>query len=120
MKRQIIAVAGASSDESKYWHKIFKDIEACGLNVYCVNPKIPQNAQKRIYKDLAALPEKPDVIILVVRPELAVELVKQAVEIGIKTVWFQPGTYNEAAAREAVKAGLEVHDSCFMLAAGIW
>ena len=120
MEKQIIAVMGASSDASKYWYKIFKDIKDYGLNVYCVNPKVPQDAQNRIYGALADLPEKPDTLIIVLRPELAAESVKQAVESGVKTIWFQPGAYNEAAAQQARKAGVTVHDSCFMLAAGIW
>lgn len=120
MEKQIIAVMGASSDASKYWYKIFKDIKAYGLDAYCVNPKIPQDAQNRIYNALADLPEKPDTLIIVLRPELAEQAVKQAVESGVKTIWFQPGAYNEAAAQQARKAGLTVHDSCFMLAAGIW
>lgn len=120
MEKQIIAVMGASSDTGKYWYKIFKDIKDYGLNVYCVNPKTPQDAKNRIYNAFSDLPEKPDTMIIVLRPELAEQAVKQAVESGVKTIWFQPGAYNEAAAQEARKAGLTVHDSCFMLATGIW
>ncbi|MDD6172720.1 MAG: CoA-binding protein [Elusimicrobia bacterium] len=120
MEKQIIAVMGASSDVSKYWYKIFKDIKDYGLNTYCVNPKIPQDKQNRIYNNLADLPEKPDTMIIVLRPELADNAVKQAVESGVKTIWFQPGAYSKAAEQEALKAGLRVHNACFMLAAGIW
>ena len=74
----------------------------------------------RLYNNLADLPEKPDTMIIVLRPELADNAVKQAVESGVKTIWFQPGAYSKAAEQEALKAGLRVHNACFMLAAGIW
>lgn len=120
MREGIIAVAGASSDKSKYWHKIFADLKAAGFDVCCVNPKTEADPQNHIYKDWASLPRKPQTIIIVVRPELTAEIAAYAAENGVKELWFQPGTYNEKSAEMAKEAGISVHNACFMLQKGIW
>ena len=116
----IFAVAGASADTSKYWYRIFKDIKKAGLNVYCVNPKIKQVEGNTIYTYLKDLPEKPDTLIIVIRPDFTPQLIKEAIAAGVKTVWFQPGTYNEQAAKLAQDNDIDVHDGCFMVQTGLW
>lgn len=120
MQKQIIAVAGLSSDTNKYWYKIFKDIKAYGAEVYCVNPKIPQDPENGIFSALADIPAKINILILVVRPEFTLDLVKQALKAGAEDIWFQPGTFNEEAALEAQKGGAQVHNGCYMVQNGIW
>ncbi len=120
MREGIIAVAGASSDKSKYWYKIFADLKAAGFDVFCVNPKAEADPQQRIYKDWAGLPQKPQTIIIVLRPELTAEIAAYAAENGVKELWFQPGTYNEKSAEMAKEAGISVHNACFMVQKGIW
>lgn len=120
MKENIIAVAGASPDTSKYWYRIFKDILAAGLTAYCVNPKVEEVEGNKIYPDLKSLPIKADTLIIVVRPDLAATLVDNAIALGFREIWFQPGTFNKEAAEKAKQNGLTVHESCFMVDNGIW
>ena len=119
MDRQIIAVAGFSGDISKYWYKIFKDIQAYGAEVYCVNPKAPKDLENT-FTAMADLPVKINTLILVVRPELTANLVKQGLKAGAKDIWFQPGTFDEQAARAATEGGAHVHNGCYMVQNGIW
>lgn len=116
----IIAVAGASADTTKFWYRIFKDIRKAGLRAYCVNPKIKQVEGNIIYTSLKDLPEKPDTLIIVIRPDFTPALVREAIEAGVKTIWFQPGTYNEEAAKLAQNNGIGVHAGCFMVQTGLW
>jgi predicted CoA-binding protein len=45
------------------------------------------------------------------------DVVKQAIAIGVKTVWMQPGAQDRQASEAARKAGLEVIDdgSCILV-----
>jgi len=119
MDKQIIAVAGFSADTSKYWYKIFKDIKAYGAEVYCVNPKAPKGL-KDTFSAMADLPVKINTLILVVRPELTDQLIKEGLKAGAKDIWFQPGTFDKQAAQTAKEGGAEVHDGCYMVQNGIW
>lgn len=119
MDRQIIAVAGFSADTSKYWYKIFKDIKQYGAEVYCVNPKAPKGL-KDTFPSMDGLPVKINTLILVVRPELTAQFVREGLKAGAKDIWFQPGTFDEQAARAATEGGAQVHNGCYMVQNGIW
>ena len=116
----IYVVAGNSADTDKYWYRIFKDIKNAGMKVYCVNPKISGTDCGRTYPDLKALPECGTVLIAVARPEISAKFADQATELGYKEIWFQPGAYEDKSAARAKKAGIDVHDDCFMIASGLW
>jgi predicted CoA-binding protein len=117
---EIYVVAGNSSDTGKYWHKIYRDIKEFGYKVYCVNPKIDEADGVKIYPDFQSLPEKGTVLILVARPDVAAQFAEQAIGLGYREIWFQPGSFSDEAAAKARNAGIDVHDDCFMLAHGIW
>lgn len=120
MREGIIAVAGASRDESKYWYKIFAELNNLGYDVYCVNPEAELNPEAKIYNDWPQLPRKPQTIIIVVRPELTSKITDYAIKNGVKELWFQPGAYCESSAQAAKEAGIAVHNACFMVREGIW
>ncbi len=120
MHKQIIAVAGLSTDTNKYWYKIFNDIKEAGAEVYCVNPKIPQDHKNGIFASIEDIPVKINTLILLVRPEATLDLVKQALKAGAEDIWFQPGTFDEAAALEAKQGGAHVYDGCYMVQNGFW
>lgn len=120
MGNGVFAVAGLSADTTKYWFRIFKDMLKAELKVYCVNPKIKKAEGHTIYTSLKDLPEKPDTLIIVIRPDFTPALVKEAIAAEVKTIWFQPGTYNAQAAKLAQEADIDVHDGCFMVQTGLW
>ena len=49
-----------------------------------------------------------DVVQIFRRPEEVPPIVEQAIEIGAKVVWMQPGIAHEGAAAKAMAAGLKV------------
>jgi len=118
--KNIYVVAGNSADTDKYWYRIFKDIKNAGMKVYCVNPKIRQTEDGKIYPDLKALLERGNILIAVARPEVSAKFVDEAAALGYKEIWYQPGAYEEKSAARARQAGIDVHDDCFMLAYGLW
>ena len=119
-ENKVYVVAGNTADTTKYWYRIYNDIKEYGLKVYCVNPTISEVDGAVIYPDLKSVPEKATDLILVARPDVSARLAQEAIDLGYKDLWFQPGTYSEEAAAKAQHLGLEVHDYCFMTSNGIW
>ncbi|MGM5481666.1 MAG: CoA-binding protein [Nanobdellota archaeon] len=94
-KQFIYAVAGVSTDPSKYGYQVFKDLLTRGFTVYPINPKQDEVLGKKAYKELDELPEKADVLITVTPPPVTDKLVREAISKGIKKIWMQPGSFTE-------------------------
>lgn len=121
LKCNSFAVAGVSSNEEKYGTICFRDLLKAGKTVYGINPRLDELDGQPIYADVAALPETPDVLVLVVHFKIGEGLVEQAAERGIKRVWMQPGADSRELIDRCVELGLDVvHNQCVMrqLAAG--
>ena len=63
--------------------------------MFAVNPMYDEVEGDKCYKDLASLPKLPDVVNMVVSPKRATPILEQAKKLGIKYIWFQPGTHDE-------------------------
>jgi len=61
------------------------------------------------------LPEKPDVVNLVVQPRVTEEVVKECKRLGIKKVWMQPGSESKKAVNFCLENNIEViYNICIM------
>ena len=101
------AVVGASEDRGKFGNMTFRELLSRGKRVYPVNPNAAQVEGYVCYPNLASLPEKPDRVLIVVPPKKGVDVVKEAFELGINSVWFQPGAESDAAVDYAEEHGME-------------
>jgi hypothetical protein len=115
-KKNIIAVVGVSADMEKWGYKIYKTLKEKFREVYAVNPRHAEIEGKRCYPDLRSLPEKPDVVIIVVPPKIAEKIVKTAKELGIRKIWMQPGSESEEVIKFCEKNGIDsVYNACFVM-----
>lgn len=115
-KENVYAVVGASRNKEKYGYKVFMHLLKDGFKVYPINPNAKEIDGVKCYPSLSSLPEKPDVVILVVKPFVAEKVVEEAIKLGIKRLWFQPGSESKEAIERAKKAGLEVvFNECFVV-----
>jgi hypothetical protein len=87
-KKNIFAVVGASRDPRKYGYQVYKDLRNAGYKVYPVNPNAEEILGDKCYSSLENLPTKPDVVDIVVPPEVAEETVKICKRLGITKVWM--------------------------------
>lgn len=87
-------VVGVSSKKDKWGYKIWKILKEHGYKTYGVNPNYDEIEGEKIYKSLSDLPEKVDVIDMVVPRKVSMETLKEAKDLGIEYIFFQPGTYD--------------------------
>lgn len=112
------AVVGASKDRDKYGNKVLRAYLQAGLRVFCVHPREPEIEGQKCYPSLASLPEKPTGVSIITPPKITDQVVRDAIAVGAKAVWMQPGAESEVAIREAGAAGLRViaHGPCLLVA----
>jgi len=116
LEKKCWAVVGATENSEKYGNKIFRKLLSRGYKVYPVNPKYDTIEGVPCYKDLSSLPEKPDVIDMVVSPAKGRPVLEEAARLGIRNIWFQPGTYDDDLLEFAKSKGLTYVLACVLVA----
>ena len=114
LNKKVWAVVGATGNKDKFGGKIYKHLMKSGYEVYPVNPGIEEIDGAKCYAKLADLPVVPEVVNIVVPAKIALEVVKEAAEKGVKTVWLQPGSDKPAVVQAAKEAGMNVIEACVL------
>ena len=115
-KGNVIAVVGVSHKPKKFGYRIFFDLRNAGYKMYPVHKLGGEVEGITRYASLADLPEKPDVVDLVVPPSVGVEIVKECRDLGIDKVWMQPGSESAEAVRFCEENNIRVISNlCMML-----
>ncbi|MCD6504864.1 CoA-binding protein, partial [Candidatus Bathyarchaeota archaeon] len=107
---------GASRNPKKYGHQVYRNLRSAGYRVYPVNPNADEVLGDKCYPSLEDLPVKPDVVDVVVPPNVTEEVVKTCKKLGISKVWMQPGSESEEAINFCKENGIElVYGVCVMI-----
>ena len=109
------AVVGASRDARKFGNRIYKTLRAAGYHVRAVNHHESKIEGDLAFARLTDLPEIPTVVNFVIPPHAALPVVKEAIEIGVRAIWFQPGAENAEAKNLALEHGLDVIEDCILI-----
>jgi predicted CoA-binding protein len=110
-----IAVVGLSSDPSRASHGVSGYMRRQGYRVIPVNPNETEVFGEKAYPNLAAVPEKIELVDVFRRSDEAGKAVDEAIAVGAKAVWLQEGVIDRDAAQRAVDAGLlVVMDRCWL------
>jgi len=115
-KKNKIAVVGVSSEPNKWGWKIYRKLKSRGFCVYPINPKYDKIDNDACYPDLKSVPEKPDVVITVVRPKITEAIAEQCKRLGIRRIWMQPGSESDRVIKFCKNNNIEVvYNACFVL-----
>ncbi|MEO9171009.1 MAG: CoA-binding protein [Candidatus Baltobacteraceae bacterium] len=111
-RSRTVAVVGASNNPLRPSYTVFSYLRTQGrFTIAPVNPTISAIDGVPAYPSLtayAAANGAPDIVDVFRKPEEVVPLVKEAIAVGAKAVWFQYGVINQEAIRLADEAGLDV------------
>jgi predicted CoA-binding protein len=102
------AVVGASRDREKYGNKVLRAYLQNGLDAVPINPGGGQIEGLASFPDLAAVKETIDGVSIITPPKVTEKVVEQAVALGIKHIWIQPGAESSRAVEIAEQAGANV------------
>jgi uncharacterized protein len=115
-KKLQYAVIGASTNTEKYGFKVFADLLTAGYKVYPINPKGGELLEKTVYKSINEVPEKINIVIFVVPPEVTEKELETVKKLDIRRVWMQPGSQSGQAIKFCEENGIDcMYDACIMV-----
>lgn len=97
-----LAVVGVSRDPNQAANHVFRKLHAARANVFPVNPATARVESGPCYPSLAAIPGGVDAVMLVTPPAAAVTVVREALAIGVRRIWFHRAFGQGSLSREAV------------------
>jgi hypothetical protein len=113
---QVWAVVGATKNKDKFGYRIYNRLSDVGYETYPVNPVYDEIEGATCYPSLKSLPVIPDCVDMVVGPDKAEPFIREAAELGIKRMWFQPGTFDEQTLELAESMGIQtVYYNCVLV-----
>ena len=83
-----IAVVGVSDKRETGCNLAYLTFKKKGYQVTAVNPRMTTFQGDPCYPDLASIPEKPDAVFILSKPEITDQIVQQCVDLGVKHVWM--------------------------------
>ncbi len=114
LKMKKWAVVGASAKQDRASYRIVKLLADRGYDVYPVARLLKTIDGRPVYPTLADLPEKPDVLNMVVNPMTGIEILREAVAVGITHVWLQPGSESPDVQKFIRENKLNAYEGCVL------
>ena len=108
LSQPVLAVVGASRNPQKFGSSIYRELKAKGHHVLPVNPHAETVDGDPCYPSLAALPETPGGIVIVVPPAETEKIVREAAAAKITRVWLQRGAESPEAIAYCAANGIQV------------
>jgi predicted CoA-binding protein len=111
-RSKTVAMVGASANPLRPSYTVFSYLRTrTPFEVAPINPTLTEIDGVKAYPSLKAYAAEhgaPDVVNVFRKPTELVPVVREAIEIGAKAIWFQYGVINEEAIKLADEAGLDV------------
>jgi len=112
-----IAVLGLSPKPEKDSHEVAKYLQSKGYKIIPVYPKEEEILGEKVYRSLAEIPGKVDMVDVFRKPEALPAIVDAVIKRGdVDTLWTQIGIVHNASAKKAEDTGIKVVQSlCAMV-----
>lgn len=116
LSKKTWAVVGATDNPTKFGHKIYTKLKRFGYEVFPVNPMYQTVDGDTCYPSLEAIGKTIDCVNVVVAPERAEKALESVYQLGIKNIWFQPGTFTPEIIDRSEVLGLNtVYYNCVLV-----
>lgn len=109
-------VVGATPKQDKFGYKVYKCLKKHGYKVFPVHPVAKEIDGDICYANLSALPEKVEIVNLIVPESAGLNVLNDCVTVGVKKIWLQPGADTPAILKKAAELGLDVLQDCVLIA----
>jgi predicted CoA-binding protein len=103
-----VAVVGISDNPERASHGIAAYLRKQGYTIFPVNPKLTSWEGLPAYPTLREIPDGVDMVDVFRAPDAVPEITRDAIAIGARVLWLQPGAVHADSIQRARDAGMEV------------
>lgn len=114
-----IAIIGASADRAKFGNKAVRAFVQQGYTVYPVNPKETHIEGLPVFKSIADVPVRPDLISVYLPPLVLLKMLPAIAAKGYDELWLNPGTESDEVLALAEQLKLNVIRACSIVGVGL-
>lgn len=118
-----LALVGFSRSGKKFSNHVYKELSEKGYKLFPINPAAEEPSDVKVYPSLRDLPEPVSAALIVVPRAKTADVVREAAEVGVTSVWIQQGAESEEAVRVCQEKNLSfVSGRCILMFAepAIW
>lgn len=98
-----IAVAGITREKDDAANLIYRKLRSTGHQVFAINPNTTIFDGEPCYPDVKSIPEKPDAVVIVTKPEVTEQIVQQCADADIHYVWIHHSFMGNSSSEKAVQ-----------------
>lgn len=119
MDKKRVAIVGASRDRMKFGNKAVRAFLEKGYRVFPVHPSEKQIEGQPAYRSVLEIPERVEMASFYISSSIGLKVIEEvARKEGMRIVYLNPGAESEALIRKGRALGLEIRDTCSILAIG--
>jgi predicted CoA-binding protein len=116
LDERVLALAGASRGGRKFGNSVLKDMRKKGFEIIPVHPEAEEIDGVTCVASLRDLPDEVGGLVVVVPPESALAVVREAIACGISKIWLQQGAESDEAVELCREVGVTlIHGECIFM-----
>ncbi len=116
LAERTLALVGVSRNGKGFGNVIRKELIAKGYRVLLVHPEADSVSGQPCAHSLTEVAKEANGVVLVTPPAATTQLVRQAVEAGIRRIWMQQGAESDEAIRFCEENKVPVvHHQCLLM-----
>jgi hypothetical protein len=119
MTMKSIAIIGASADRQKFGNQAVRAFLRQGFQVYPVNPKETEIEGLPVFKSIAEIPARPQLVSVYLPPAVLLNVLPAIAARGCDELWLNPGTESDAVLALAEQLKLNVIQACSIVGLGM-
>ena len=116
LEHKEIALVGISENQKKFGNQLYDSLLKCGYTIHPIHPLIKTYKGVCCFENINQLFDNIHAVIICVKPNNAVELIRNAIDKGIKQIWLQQGSQSNEAVKISENAGINLISSeCILM-----
>ena len=108
LSHRSLALVGFSRSGKKFSNNVYRELSGKGYTLFPINPAVGEVGGIKVYPSFKDLPERVSAAVVMVPRPAVPEVLREAAEAGVTSVWIQQG----AESREAIQVCQEKKLAC--------